>query len=69
MEERTAKAVVDELMASGLTQADIAARSGVSQATISRIHKGESGGYASTERQIKKFYAERQASNTPSAAA
>ncbi|CAG9255895.1 helix-turn-helix domain-containing protein [Paraburkholderia caribensis] len=44
---KTAKQLIDELSADGMTQGQIAGKTGITQATISRIQSGVSEGRAS----------------------
>jgi len=54
---KTAKQLVDELSESGLTQGEIAAKTGITQATISRIKSGESEGRLSNWQRLNDLHA------------
>ncbi|RQS88049.1 helix-turn-helix domain-containing protein [Burkholderia seminalis] len=56
---KTAKELVDELSADGLTQAQISQATGVTQPTISRIQSGQSDGRSSTWKNIAALHEQR----------
>lgn len=66
---KTAKELVDELAAAGLTQAEIADETDLTQATISRIQSGTSRALSDTWRRLNAFHAKRFPASEQSSAA
>lgn len=66
---KTAKQLVDELSAAGLTQGKIAEETGITQATISRIQAGISEGRAANLRRLSELHARHFNAATEQAAA
>ncbi|MCA8331864.1 helix-turn-helix domain-containing protein [Burkholderia cepacia] len=64
---KTAKQLVDELSADGLTQAQISRGAGVTQPTISRIQSGQSDGRSSTWKSIAALHERRFRVDSPTA--
>lgn len=53
---KTAKQLIDELRADGLTQGQIAEKTEITQATISRMQTGISEGRGATIRRLTEFH-------------
>ncbi|GJH31420.1 hypothetical protein CBA19CS91_01705 [Paraburkholderia hospita] len=53
---KTAKQLIDELSADGMTQAQIAEKTSITQATISRIQSGVSEGRASNWHRLHELH-------------
>ncbi|MDE1009989.1 MAG: helix-turn-helix transcriptional regulator [Paraburkholderia fungorum] len=66
---KTAKELVDELSAAGMTQGQIADKTGITQATISRIQAGISEGRAANLRRLSELHAQHFNSTTEQPAA
>lgn len=62
---KTAKQLVDELSAAGLTQGDIAEKTGITQATISRIKAGVSEGRLSNWQRLNELHEAHFAGSSP----
>jgi predicted transcriptional regulator len=57
----SARRLIERRMAAGLTQVDLARRSGLNQSIISRVESGQSGGSPSTLSRIDRALAEAEA--------
>lgn len=62
---KSAKQLVDELSAAGLTQDDIARKACITQATISRIKAGVSEGRVSNWQRLNELHAAHFAGTSP----
>lgn len=67
---KTAKELVEELSAAGMTQAQIAEKTGITQPTISRIQSGLSEGRSANFRRLSELHTQhfQQSSEQPAAA-